>query len=318
MNCIKCNAELTDGEKFCSYCGTKQVKPKVRLSKKKLLGITGLSLIVVIIVTMIIVVKATTNYQDGVVTSLFGTDYYIPKTITQINKSGEVEFNYELDTDEDSENYYLKVFAKEKSDSKYLYNFYSLNEEGQIERFNDNFYKFDDDGDLIFCKTDKYSTKNNYLYDGKKRLIKAENGKKLSYDDNNRIISSGKYDREYISDESFTYTFTTDIWETNRKCEVKCDEYNHVISIIGYRKVDYQCEYEYDSNGCITEFKYIDYNGDITERKAEYQKVSKEEYMNYMAVCKAERLKNFYMPFDALHSSLFIDVDPKEMIDYVY
>lgn len=325
MKCVNCNADIDDGQKFCSSCGTKQKKSRTKFSKKKLLGITSLSLVVVLIVILIIVAKVTTKYQDGVVTSMFGIEYYIPKTISQIDEDGDLDFNYEISTDEDSENYYLKEFNNSKeSDDKLASNIYTLGEDKIVTKFRDVNYYFDYNGVLFKTETksiDSYNiVRNNtfdYKYDGKGRFIQKDNGKKLSYDESDRIISDGSHERKYKENNSFTYVYNTDWWTSKGQYEVKYDEYNHIISVSENKGRNYQCEYEYDSNGCITSYKFIDTHGDIIIRKAEYQKVSKEDYINYMTVCAVQGFEDFYMPVDAIHSSLFLDIDPSDMVDYV-
>jgi hypothetical protein len=341
MYCEKCGNELNSTDRYCNKCGNVQVIIAEETSKKRnnklknkkvvLIGVSVI-LLLAIVAGLLFIVKSNKVCQDGVVTSLFGEEYYVPKKITQYATNGEEKFSYEISMDENDDNYYLKLFFKDSDDdseekikdidfdsngyiSSYSkigkYSSYNYETKSYEQTWDTVTYSIDNNGLLLKYQND------NYSYNDENQLVSIGSSTKITYDDESRIIRKGNYTREYGEDNTFKYIYNTDWWNSKGTYNVEYDEYNHPITITEDNGVNIQCEYEYDSNGCITKCKYSNTQGRISTRVAEYQKVSKTDYINYMTVCACEEKDFFVMPMDCVHSSLFFNIDPYDMVSFI-
>lgn len=324
MNCIECNAELSERHRFCQVCGSIQKDVK-KVIHKKIIIVVSL-LLIISVVSFVIISNITKTCQDGTVNTLLGKDYYIPESIVQYGIDGSELFSFKISTDEQDKNYYLKLFAEElykcfnykieNNGNKQLYK----KEKGKVFLYN-NTYVFNEDYYLIEIKNRSYvpgngykTTSNKCKYDNKNRIITKFNiNQELKYDEKDRLISDQVGIRKYKDNNDFVFYKNVFDKKINKGNEIKLDEYNHVIS-----GPDYSCEYEYDNNGCITSYKFVDSDGHTTLRKVKYQKVSQEDYFYYMNICSQSYysyLEKFIMPVDVIHSSNLISIDPKYMLN---
>lgn len=235
--------------------------------------------------------------QDGRVKTENGEKYFLPKKVIQYGTNGEIEFNQEISIDENSEFYYLEVFANdiEQSHGKDSVE-YSLNEDGYISEFDGDKFEFDENGNLLTVARTEHD-KTTFKYDIYDRVIEVQlhqnENLEYKYDSEGRVTSEstswgGSITRKYVNNNSFKFG--------KGDMVVNYDNCNHITSI-----GDASFQYEYDENMCIT--KCICYDEDSEqsiERRAEYQEVSKTDYINYIVMNCLYTDGQYIMPMDII------------------